>query len=131
MLISLQLQPSRRQLRQFGWIAAAAFPVLALVLGRAEIPLVALGAVSLSFSLLWPAGNRPLFVLMSLAAYPIGFVVSHLALAILFFAVLTPVGLLFRLLGRDPLSRRFEPEKRSYWVDLPKVSSHADYFRQF
>ncbi len=131
MLIAFHLRPSRRQLRQFGWIAAAAFPLLAFVFGRAELVLVALGVASLVFSLVWPPGNRPLFVLMSLISYPIGFVVSHVALAILFFGVLTPVGLLFRLLGRDPLARRFEPDKPSYWVDLPKVSSKKDYFRQF
>ncbi len=96
-----------------------------------ELPWLALGGASLAFSLLWPPGNRPLFVLMSLVTYPIGFVVSHLALAILFFGVLTPVGLLFRLLGRDPLARRFEPDQPSYWVSLPRVTSKRDYFRQF
>lgn len=134
MLVSIQLRPSRRQLRQFGWIAAVGFPALALGWGRAEIPLVVLGGlavISLVFSLVWPEGNRPLFVLMSVASYPIGFVVSHIALAILFFGILTPVGLLFRVLGRDPLARRFEPDKTSYWVDLPRVVSKKDYFRQF
>jgi Saxitoxin biosynthesis operon protein SxtJ len=131
MLVSLQLRPSERQLRQFGWIAAAAFPVLSFLLGRGRLPLFTLGALSLLFSLIWPRGNRPLFVAMSLVSYPIGFVVSHFALAVLFFGVLTPVGLLFRLLGRDPLARRFEREKPSYWVDLPKIASKKEYFRQF
>jgi hypothetical protein len=131
MLVSLQLRPSRRQLRQFGWIAALGFPLLAYVLETGGSLFLGLGLLSLVFSLVWPPGNRPLFVLMSLAAYPIGFVVSHVALAILFFFVLTPVGLLFRLLGRDPLTRRFEPERPSYWVDLPKVVDKKEYFRQF
>ena len=131
MLVSLQLRPSRRQLRQFGWIAAVGFPVLAFAWGRAEIPLLVLAAISLLFSLVWPEGNRPLFVLMSLVSYPIGFVLSHVVLAILFFGILTPVGLLFRLVGRDPLARRFEPDRSSYWVDLPRVVDKKDYFRQF
>jgi hypothetical protein len=41
------------------------------------------------------------------------------------------VGLLFRLLGRDPLERAFRPEMKSYWVDLPEVKDEGDYFRQF
>jgi len=131
MLVSLQLQPSDQKLRQFGWIAAVAFPVLAYVLGRAELLLLALAAASLVFSLLWPRGNKPLFVAMSLVSYPIGFVISHVALAVLFFGILTPVGLLFRLLGRDPLARRFEPGRPSYWIDLPKITSKKDYFKQF
>jgi hypothetical protein len=131
MLISLKLRPSKRQLQQFGWIAAAAFPALSFLLGRGHLPFFALGASSFAFSLLWPRGNRPLFVAMSLVSYPIGFVVSHAALAVLFFGILTPVGVLFRLLGRDPLARRFEPGKPSYWVELPKIASKKDYFRQF
>ncbi len=131
MLVSLQLRPSVRQLRQFGWIAAVAFPALSFLLGRGQLPLLALGALSLVFSLLWPAGNRPLFVALSLVSYPMGFMVSHVALAVLFFGVLTPVGLLFRVLGRDPLARGFEPDRPSYWVDLPKVASKEDYFKQF
>jgi hypothetical protein len=118
-------------LRQFGWIAAAALPALSFLLGRWQLPLVTLGVLSLVFSLVWPSGNRPLFVAMSLVSYPIGFVVSHLALAVLFFGILTPVGLLFRLLGRDPLARRFEPDQSSYWVELPKITSKEDYFKQF
>jgi len=131
MLVSLQLRPSVRQLRQFGWIAAVAFPALSFLLGRGQLPLLALGALSLVFSLLWPAGNRPLFVALSLVSYPMGFMVSHVALAVLFFGVLTPVGLLFRVLGRDPLARGFEPDRPSSWVDLPKVASKEDYFKQF
>ena len=131
MLVSLQLRPSDRQLRQFGWIAAAALPALAFLWDRGLLPLLALGVVSLLFALVWPAGNRPLFIAMSLVSYPIGFVVSHVALAIFFFGILTPVGLLFRLLGRDPLARRFEPDRPSYWVELPKITSKKDYFKQF
>jgi len=131
MLVSLQLQPSDQKLRQFGWVAAVALPGLALYLEWGRLPLIALGAASLLFSLLWPQGNRPLFVAMSLVAFPIGFVLSHVVLAILFFGILTPVGLLFRLLGRDPLARGFEPDRSSYWVDLPKVASKKEYFKQF
>ena len=72
-----------------------------------------------------------LAVLLSLAAFPVGFVVSHLVLAILFFGVLTPAGLLMRLLGRDPLERKFDEGRKSYWVDLPEPKEPRDYFRQF
>jgi hypothetical protein len=64
-------------------------------------------------------------------AFPIGFVVSHVVLAVLFFGVLTPVGLILRLLGRDPLQRHFESDKKSYWADLPDSIPQGDYFRQF
>lgn len=146
MLIQLDFRPEARQLRQFGFIAFVVLGVLAVVaylrgtlfgfeVGDAarvlSAALGAVGAVSALFSLVWPQGNRPLFVALSLLAFPIGFVVSHIVLAVLFFAILTPVGLALRLLGRDLLDRGFESEKKSYWVDLPQAIQKRDYFRQF
>ena len=43
-------------------------------------------------------------------------VVSPLALGIVYYGCITPVGWLMRLSGKDPLRLRFEPERKSYWV---------------
>lgn len=43
-------------------------------------------------------------------------IVSPIALGILFFVVVTPTGLLMRLLGKDPLRLRFERSAKSYWI---------------
>jgi hypothetical protein len=90
-----------------------------------------LGAVNALLSLVWPQGNRPLFVALSVLAFPIGFLVSHVVLAVLFFGILTPVGLLLRLVRHDPLDRAFQKDRKSYWVDLPEGTRQRDYFRQF
>ena len=146
MLVQLNLRPEPRQLRQFGWVALVAFGLLgSMVLWRGGLfgasfgsgagpvacALWALGAASALLSIVWPEGNRPLFVGLGVLAFPIGWVVSHVVLAILFFGVLTPVGLLFRLLSRDALERAFRPEMKSYWVDLREVTDESDYFRQY
>jgi polyferredoxin len=146
MLVQLNFRPDSRQLRQFGFIAIAAFGLLGASIswkggffgfgfGEAArsiaVGLWVLGAVCAFLSVVWPQGNRPLFVALSLLAFPMGFVLSHLVLGVLFFGVLTPVGLLFRLLGHDPLHRDFERDRKSYWVDLPEPTGRRDYFRQF
>jgi hypothetical protein len=146
MLVQLDFRPDSRQLRQFGFIALAAFGLLGasilwkgglfgLGFGDAARPVAVglwvLGGFSALLSLLWPRGNYPLFVGLSLLAFPIGFLLSHVVLVVLFFGVLTPVGLLLRLLGHDLLSRGFEKDRKSYWVDLPETTERRDYFRQF
>jgi hypothetical protein len=146
MLIQIDFRPDSRQLKQFGFIALAAFGVLGALtlwkgtffgfaLGAAARPLATgfwiLGAVCASFSFLWPQGNRPLFVGLSLLAFPIGFVVSHLVLAVLFFGILSPLGLLLRLIRYDPLDRGFQKDRTSYWVDMPEATGRQGYFRQF
>lgn len=46
----------------------------------------------------------------------LGNIVGPIALAILFYAVFTPLGLLKRLTGEDPLRKKFDPASASYWV---------------
>ena len=146
MLVQLNLKPDTKQLRQFGFIALVAFFVIGVVVvwrgglfglhfGDAARPVAyalwGLGALSALFSLVVPKANYALFVALVTLTYPIGFVVSHVVLALLFFGILTPVALFFRLTGRDPLTRRFEPERESYWTDLSETIETKDYFRQF
>lgn len=146
MLVRMDLRPDAKKLRQFGWASLPAFGLLGTVsMWRGSLFGVSLGALtdpvayaswvlallSLSFSLAWPAGNRPLYLSLTVLAFPIGWLISQVVLALFFFAVLTPVGLLFRLIGRDPLGREIVPSKASYWDDLPEVTDKGEYFRQF
>jgi hypothetical protein len=142
MLAELDLRPSERKLRQFGFFAlfAFAFAGLWMLRARGELPSLArsvaylllfLALFSGSMSVVWPRANRPLFVVLSLVTYPVGLVVSHVVLLILFFVILTPLGLLFRIVGRDPLRRRREAERDSYWEDLSETAEPSHYFRQF
>jgi Saxitoxin biosynthesis operon protein SxtJ len=46
----------------------------------------------------------------------IGKVVSPIALGILFYGVLTPLGAMIRLTGKDSLRLKFDPDSDSYWI---------------
>ena len=46
----------------------------------------------------------------------LGFVVSHVILTLFFFLVITPVGLVARLLGKDFLSLKLDRETQTYWI---------------
>jgi hypothetical protein len=69
---------------------------------------------------------------MSLALV-LGLLVSTLLLALLFYLVVTPVGLLARLCGKDFLQRRISRGAASYWIrrDPSVVRTPDDYERQF
>ena len=145
-MIALNLRPDARTLRQFGFIALAGFSFLALIawkdwlifsfgLGAAK-PWVAgmslgLGLLAGLFSLVWPAANRPIYVGLTLATFPIGFVLSHVIMVTLFYLVIAPIGLILRVLGRDPLSRKLDPSASSYWVDVRRERPRESYFKQF
>jgi hypothetical protein len=65
------------------------------------------------------------------AAYPIGWVVSHVLLGLIYFGLLTPVGWLMKLFGYDPMERRFDRAAASYWVERERQTDAGRYFKQF
>ena len=121
-LIEINWRPERRALRGFGWISLVAFAALGAwiyfrhtVFGfelsesaanRTAYALWALSAACGLLAAVAPPLLRPLYVGMSAVTLPIGFAVSHVAMALLFYGLFTPVAFIFRLIRRDPLDRR-------------------------
>ena len=44
-------------------------------------------------------------------------IVNPLVMGLLFYLTITPMALIMRLIGKDPLRRNFEPEAKSYWIE--------------
>jgi hypothetical protein len=65
------------------------------------------------------------------AAFPIGWVVSHVMLALIYYGVMTPIGLVMRLLGRDPLKRKLDRSADTYWEPREPIANSKRYFQQF
>jgi hypothetical protein len=78
-----------------------------------------------------PNWMRPVFVALTIAGFPIGWVVSRVVLFVLFIVVITPLGVAFRLRGRDPLFLRRPSGRTSYWTPKPAASDIASYFKQY
>ena len=58
-------------------------------------------------------------------------VLSPVLIIVLFYGVVTPVGLAMRALGKDPLRLRRDPQSSSYWIDCREGSKTSDMRRQF
>ena len=137
-MIPVNRNPTKSQLRLF---AALVFPlfwgwVAFLVYRRAEMPRVAIAiaAVAVVISILGlfsPAFMRRVWIAMMVGLSPIGWVLSHVILAFIYYLVLTPVGLALRLAGRDPLHRRLDREAKTYWIDRGSEPPVDRYFRQY
>ena len=145
-MIEINWRPDDRTLRQFGVIALFGFSFLAAIawwelfifafgLGEAR-PIVAgtfaaLAGISALSSLVAPRANLPIYLGLTILSYPIGFVLSYVIMGFLFFVMITPAGLFFRLTGYDPLHRRFDPEATTYWTDPRPRRGKESFFRQF
>ena len=83
--------------------------------------------------LIWvsqPAGKK-LYVGWMSAAMPIGWTISQLFLAVAYYLVLAPIGVIMRAAGRDPMRRKRDPEIKSYWLEHRGGENVDRYFRQF
>jgi Saxitoxin biosynthesis operon protein SxtJ len=136
-MLDINLHPNKRVLRQF---AAAWLVVLSglaanqwLMRGNARIAaaLLAIAVLVGAAGLVRPRAVRWLFVSSTIAAFPIGWVVSQVMLFVLFIGVMTPVALMFRLRGRDRLSRKPTPGKTSYWKPKITTEDMGRYLRQY
>ncbi len=133
-MITPQWRPSENQLRQFAGICLLGFPALGLVMWRSSgsawpfIVLATIGILVCLIGLVRPRAVYPVYVALLAVSLPIGWVVSGILLRVVFFGVITPIGLLFHLFGRDPLALR-RPAGASYWRDHDSPAD-ADYFRQ-
>lgn len=78
-----------------------------------------------------PAWVKPVFLGLTLATWPIGWVVSHLVLAFVYYLVVTPVGLALRIAGKDPLRRAFDRRATTYWEPYNPDQGPDRYLRQF
>ena len=137
-LIDIEWKPGSRELRQF----AGLFLVFGLAAGTLiyffkDWPLLVSqllwgAAVVVGVAgLIVPALARPVYVVMMAIALPIGMVVSTVLMTLIFFVVLTPIGLLLRLFGKDSMHRKFDPDASSYWIRRPPPVPAARYFKQY
>jgi hypothetical protein len=127
--------PSPRKLREFAGLFLLFFVAIAgwrawhgVMDGRTDA-LAALGLAVGGVGLLYPPAIRLVYTGWMIAVFPIGWTVSRLMLAVLFYLVFTPVALVFRLMGRDAL-RLKRRQTGSYWMDRPAPGNVKEYFRQ-
>ena len=107
--------------RNFGIVFFAVFLVISLYSltfggGVAKWSL----AVSIVFLILGLINSKiltPLNRLWFKFGILLGRIVSPIVMALIFFAVVTPIGLIMRLLRKDLLNLRYNKKSKSYWIE--------------
>ena len=135
--------PDRRDRRKFGLILAVGFPImgmsifliLRLITGewRPAVPVgIATCGAGLGLLLaLFPAIARPFYIVWHTLICVIDLVVTTTLLSVFFLLIITPAGLVLRLLGRSPIEKSFDREAATYWREAEKVKDPRRYYRQF
>jgi Saxitoxin biosynthesis operon protein SxtJ len=107
--------------RNFGLVIATIFLIVTFwpVIHAEPLRWWALGmaAVFAVLALLWTAALAPINKLWTKLGVLLYRIVSPVVMALLFYVTVTPIALLMRMLGKDPLRLRRDPDATSYWID--------------
>jgi hypothetical protein len=119
-----------KQLRSFGLLVGAIFAVIGLwpAIWRHQEPrlwAIVLAGLLIVPALVFPRGLRRVYQAWMALGAGLGWINTRIILSVLFYGLVTPMGLLMRLRGKDPMRRRWQPEAETYRVvRQPRPGSH-------
>jgi phosphotransferase system glucose/maltose/N-acetylglucosamine-specific IIC component len=128
---------TRNDLRKFGITLAVVLSIIATVLlchGKIWLcKIFYIGSVGVLITAIFvPYILKPVYIIMMKISMCIGKVVSFIILCILFYMVITPIGIIIRIFGKDLLDRRFDRNAKTYWISREKVKfDKTMYEKQF
>lgn len=114
------IKSGKKELREFGIIMGIALGVIggALLLRHKEnysyFFVFSAGLFLLSFTA--PAILKPVQKIWMTLAVIIGWLMTRVILLVLFYFVVTPIGIIARVTGNKLLDIKFEPAAQSYWI---------------
>ncbi len=136
-MIPILWNPDRKMLAEFSEAGMFALGMVAAPLAyyrgqpRLAVAFWCLAVIGRLVGLVRPDWLRPVFLGLTLATWPIGWVVSRLALGLLYYFVFTPIALTFRLIGRDALGLKADHDAKSYWEPYRPDRGLDRYLRPF
>jgi len=128
--------PDRRELRSFAVAMLIGFFVLGVLsawrawgISTGSMVLWSIGA-TLAVAALVPKLGRIAYLAVYLPTSIIGYIVSNVMLALMFFLVITPLGFILKLMGKDLLQQRRQ-KRKTQWTPVKDTRNEESYYRQF
>lgn len=132
----IKWRPDARELRRFATAMLIGFSLLGLFsvwrageITTTSIVLWGIG-VFLAVAAFVPRLGRLAYLGVYLPTSILGYVVSHVILTLMFFLVITPLGIILRLMRKDVLQQRRQRQK-SHWTLVKSSRTDDSYYRQF
>ena len=111
---------TKKQLREFGLLVSGVFLILGglfLWQGKELYPyLFGISSFLLIVGLISPIVLKPVYKIWMGFAHILGFIMTRVILSILFYLVITPIGIIARFINRDFFNLELNREQISYWI---------------
>ena len=66
---------------------------------------------------------KPLNILWFKFGMLLGSIIAPIVMGFIFFAVITPTGLIMKIMGKDLLNNKYDNKKKTYWLERVKTKS--------
>ena len=117
---------TKKDLKQFGLVLGGILFVIGFMHFRKEnihvYPwLWSFSILSIFLSIFIPKGLKPVFVIFTKIAHIVGWINTRIILTAIYYVILTPIGIILRLAGKDLLDVKIEKEKDTYWKEREQI----------
>lgn len=123
-------------LKKFGVTVGGVLILISVILYLLEKDLSfyigSIGVLLFLIGLIYPVILKPLNKIWMTGAIILGWVISRLILILLYYIVVTPLGIVLKIIGKDFLKLNFDKTSKSYWeLRIKRSSEKSDYEKQF
>ena len=134
--MQINWNPRKDDIRNFGIMTLIMLPLISsLLLWKQHINITwafaisGIGAIFFMACLFSYRTGRFLYLSLMLLVYPIGLTISFLMIVLLYYAIIAPMGIVFKFLKKDPLHREFNGSINTYWVKHKDRKDINSYYR--
>ena len=124
----------KREWRKFGIGLSIILTILGTIqwiTGKSMFPIIYLTAgIVLASALLFPLILKPLFILFSYIGFTLGWIMTRVILSALFFLVITPFGMISRLMGKRYLQTNLKTNETTYWKNRQEQTASKEHFEK-
>ena len=129
------LDISKKSLRNFGLLVGGVFLLLGYWIYHSYqssvfIIFLAAGTSLFISGLLLPNFLSGVYKIWMGLAFVLGWLMSRVLLSILFYFVITPIGFVAKIVGKDFLDINYKMKRESYWIIRP-IDKKVDYTKMF
>ena len=136
-IVEIAWHPSPNQLRVFALVQVLFFALISMIIVRnsgswqVAAIVMACSLVVAIVGVCFPGIIRFVYVAWMAALFPIAWTVSFVLMMLIFYLLFTPIGLIMKLVGRDPMQRKFDRSAETYWIRREQKRDDAAYFKQY
>ena len=129
------IKSSRKDLKNFGFVIGFILLIICvflLVRGKDSfIYFFSIGSILIILGGITPVILKPIYKIWMVFAVIIGWIMTKVILSVLFFSIITTIGIFTRLIGKDFLNLRSK-NNESYWnIRNKEYELNQDYEKQF